>query len=319
MSGTLSIRVKDEDLARVEAIASECSLSALSTAGHFMRAFRMAAGIRALRDAITNDMLKELMELQGSKLGFRTDKDREGGYKPDVVKDCAIEATLRGAYWIGNEFNIIANSCYLTKEYFIRVLREFPGLTDLRLSFAAPVMRDAEKKAWVACSASWKLHGVADHIEKRAYKIEGTEQMLDERIVVRLNAGMGEDAVLGKAERKLRAAIYSRITGTAVLEGEADDAENSSRPPMRRLADLTEQLEGKSDSQSSLEATTKLWDSWEREFESATRTTEVADIKSKLAAQAKTDEDRGELDRLAEATKERIRNARSQKELSGTK
>jgi hypothetical protein len=241
-STAIALRVNDADLARIESIANECSLSNLGSSGRFMRAFKMAAAIRAMRQAITKEMMQDLMELQGTKLGFRTDKDKDGGYPPEVVKDCAIEATLRGGYWIGNEFNIIASSCYLTKEYFIRILREFPGLTDLRLEFGAPVLRD--DKAWVACKGSWKLHGRPDFIEKRAYKIDGTDQMLDERLVIKCNKFMGEDAVLGKAERKLRAAIYSRITGTEILEGEADEVQE---PTVRKLDDLANRLEGKAE------------------------------------------------------------------------
>ena len=104
----ISLRVADADIARVESIATQCSLQAIAQKGHFARAFQMAAGIRMLKAAITKEMMADLMDLQGSPLGFRTDKDKDGGYPEAVVKECAIEAALRGAYWVGNEFNIIA-------------------------------------------------------------------------------------------------------------------------------------------------------------------------------------------------------------------
>lgn len=237
---TLRAGISDA-IEQIEAIANECSLSALDQQGAFTRAFTMAAGIRALKGAISGPVLQDLMDLQGSKLGFRTDKDREGGYKPDIVKECAIEAALRGARWVGNEFNIIASSCYLTKEFFVRTLREFKGLTNLRLDFGAPVMREAEKRAWVSCRASWVLYGTPDFIEKTTHPIEGSDKMLDERIVVKLNGGMSEDAVLGKAERKIRALIYSRITGSEVFDGEVDDA-GLPRQQLKKLSDLSARL-----------------------------------------------------------------------------
>lgn len=313
-STAIALRVNDADLARIESIANECSLSNLGSSGRFMRAFKMAAAIRAMRQAITKEMMQDLMELQGTKLGFRTDKDKDGGYPPEVVKDCAIEATLRGGYWIGNEFNIIASSCYLTKEYFIRILREFPGLTDLRLEFGAPVLRD--DKAWVACKGSWKLHGRPDFIEKRAYKIDGTDQMLDERLVIKCNKFMGEDAVLGKAERKLRAAIYSRITGTEILEGEADEVQE---PTVRKLDDLANRLEPKTEQppkqadESSQASANKKWAEWAELFEACPSITETIDLKSKLRLEAQADEDKAELERLWTARGEAIRALRGER------
>jgi hypothetical protein len=238
----LTLAVKPDDLMRVEAIASQCSLEAIATQGHFMRAFRMAAGIRALRDAITSQMMREIMSLQGSKLGFRTDKDRDSGYPENVVKDCAIEAALRGAHWVGNEFNIISGSCYLTREFFTRKLAEFPGFANLRIEFGAPVLREAEKRAWVAVRASWTLNGRTDSIDKKAYKIDGTDQMLDERIVVKLNSGMGDDAVLGKADRKIKAAIYARITGSQIDDRDVDEVEG--RKTNGTIQDLDRRLTG---------------------------------------------------------------------------
>jgi hypothetical protein len=81
----------------------------LIPAGTFTMASRMAAGIRALRAALTPEIMQDIMALQGSSLGFRTDKDKEGGYPVEVVKECMIEAVLKGARVINNETNIIAS------------------------------------------------------------------------------------------------------------------------------------------------------------------------------------------------------------------
>lgn len=224
-------------IAAIEAIAAQCNLGALNTVGSFQRAFLMAAGIRALKQAITKEMMADLMQLQGSPLGFRTDKDSTGGYPEDVVKDCAIDCALRGGRWVGNEFNIIAGRAYYTKEYFTRMLREFPGLTNLRLSPGVPVLRDGG--ALVAYSATWSLNGQPDRMDCALVKID-EKTSVDERICVRVNSGMGTDAILGKAERKMKARIYARLTGSDIAEGDA--GEIVVRPPARTLDDLSDRV-----------------------------------------------------------------------------
>ena len=246
-STALTIRAKPEDLARVETIVAEMSAAGgMGDSGHFGRAFRMAAAIRALHHAISDDMMKDIMALQGTGLGFLTDKDDPAknnppGYPIQEVKLVAIEAALMGAYWVGNEFNIISNRPYLTKNFFTRKLREFPGLTDLKLSPGVPVMM-GDKGALVPYVATWKLNGEAMRLERLLTKLDDGRE-LDERICVRVNSGMGADAILGKAERKIKAAIYARLTGSDLTDGEVDEAGQTK--PVRGLDDLTARLEEK--------------------------------------------------------------------------
>jgi hypothetical protein len=236
----IAVRAKPQEIATVESIVAQCSLQALAAQGHFRRALAMATGIRLLKQAITKEMMQDLMDLQGTSLGFRTDKDRDGGYPAEIVKECAIEAALRGALWVGNEFNIIAGRAYLTKEFFTRALREFPGLTDLRLSPGVPVMSNGG--ALVSYAATWRLNGTQDRIDRTLSKIDD-KTSIDERICVKVNSGMGADAILGKAERKIRAAIYSRITGSVVSDGDTDDALPQRRAAPTSLESLTQRLE----------------------------------------------------------------------------
>lgn len=238
----MTVRYNLDALATMEAIAEQCGMQQVVGRGRFERAFLLADGIRRLKQSITPDMLKDIMELQGTSLGFRTDKDREGGYKPEDVKECLIEAILRGASPVGNEFNIIAGRSYLTKEFFVRALREMPGLTDLVLQPGVPV--NGQGGAFVPYIATWRFYGVPGRMEKVA-RSEGGKVVEDNRICVRVNAGMGADAILGKAERKMRAAIYAQLTGTTVSEGEADEVQpggNGIRPGTTLSQSLAERL-----------------------------------------------------------------------------
>lgn len=203
----------------IEDIAAQCSLTKLDTFGKMQRAFILAQGIQQLNALITPAMMTSIIALQDSPLGFRTDKDptvwdkKTNAYnKPyglDVVKRCFVESLLRGAMPVGNEWNIIAGRLYLTKEFFERAVAEFPGVTDLRLEPGVPRM--ANGGAIVPFKCTWKRDGKPDSMSRD--------------IPVRSNEGMGVDAILGKATRKMLAAVYRDLTGSthSLPEGGVDD------------------------------------------------------------------------------------------------
>lgn len=196
---------------RLETVTKECQLAALETYGKFERAFRLAAGMRELQNLITDEAMQPIMALAGSGLGFRTDKDSNGGYPMAVIKNCLIEAVLRGLNPIGNEWNIISGRCYVTKEGLARLVREYPGMSDLALTLGVPKMSQSGGGAIVETSAAWKLNG--------------KDYQLKREIPVKVNSNMGADAILGKATRKLLSAVYQQITGSyQSIDGEADDA-----------------------------------------------------------------------------------------------
>ncbi len=200
----------DETGGELEQIVEACSLASLETQGRFQRAFTLAWGIQRLRDLITADHMKAIMALQGTRLGFRTDKDKGGGYPVNVVKDRLIEAVLRGVHPTGNEFNIIANGTYVTKEGRARQVNEFPGLTDLRLGFDVPKI-ESKRRAVVRCKAAWKLDGNPFELERV--------------IPVKIDDYSSDDQILGKANRKLLTAVYERLIGSnySLPDGDVDE------------------------------------------------------------------------------------------------
>jgi len=226
---------------RLDAVASDAAL--LSAPGNpFSQAIVMASAIQDIRAALTDEvMTTAILPLMNSKLGFRTDKDpnrptwnRQSRrmeapepYPIATVRECAIEAILRGLVLVGNTWNIIAGQSYVTKEGFWYLIRhKVAGLTDFKLSVGVPKMikaagdarnaQDEEAKgALVHCSASWRMNGVADSIERE--------------IPIRVNAMMGADAIMGKAERKMLAAAYAQITGTTLGDADAAEAESDMR------------------------------------------------------------------------------------------
>lgn len=212
----------------IQLALSECGVEAISKLPMFMQAVKMAQGIAAMRAALTDQFVQTvLMPLMGTKLGFLTDldHDKEGRkYGVNVVRDCCIEAMLRGFNVVGNEFNIISGGFYGAKAGWYRKVTEFPGLTHLVLTPGTPQFNEEQTGALVSYSASWRLDGKPMSIECLRTK-EG-DNVVDLRIPVRLNKGMGVDAALGKAERKLLYRIYRLVAGTTwgAGEGDADDA-----------------------------------------------------------------------------------------------
>lgn len=183
-------------------------------ASKFAPALRMAEGMVKLQRLLEGDALKSVMLLQGSRLGFRTDKKPGETYPPMVVRDCVIEAVLRGFALVGNEFNIIAGNFYGTREGFERAVKELPGLTDLDVQprLAAADMKDGATID-VGYTATWKL--------------DGAQQQIEGSIPIRVNKYQGADAVLGKAWRKVLARVHKKVTGSAhtLPEGDVGDVD----------------------------------------------------------------------------------------------
>lgn len=206
--------------AKVESIVQRVSPDALAALPAMTRTVVLAKGMHDLRQAMTKDLVSTVfMPLQGYKLGFRTDKDKEGGYPWEIVRDVAIEAMVRGFQPCGNEFNIIGGNFYATKEGMDRKVSEFPGLTNLNLVPGVPKMGDGG--ALVPYEATWKINGKPDRLECKLTKT--TEGEEDRRIPVKVNSGQGADAILGKAERKMLARIYKRISGQTIDEADVVD------------------------------------------------------------------------------------------------
>lgn len=198
---------------------SKSAAVAFAEPASFEQELAVARSIQDLRAALTAEIMGDVMALQNTSLGFRTDrdpkvtpKDKEGNpmtpYGVDVVRDCFIEARLRGFHAINNEFNIIAGRFYAALNGLERRVRKHPKVTDLRDSYSVPVSH-GEKGAIVKARADWIQDGV--------------KQSLERDFPVRVNLGMGADAIVGKAKRKLFAAVFSRLSGVVTPEGEAGD------------------------------------------------------------------------------------------------
>jgi hypothetical protein len=217
--------VQLERARKIDEIASG-AIELFKEAGSFEQEIGVAQAMSDLRVALTDDLMAPIMSLMNTDLGFRTDrdpklqpKDKEGNpmtpYPAEVVRDCVIEAKLRGFHVVGNEFNIIAGRFYAAKNGLKRKCEKWPGVTDLKINYGVPKIV-GEKGAIVPVKATWKRDGIADSI--------------DAEIPVRINAGMGADAIIGKTERKISKRIHDRLSGMITPDGDISEETEGAAP-----------------------------------------------------------------------------------------
>jgi hypothetical protein len=225
--------VRKQQIIEIDQFARQSQLEIATSeaeGNRVLKALSMARAIQGLRDLLTKDVVADLMILQGTKLGFLTDKDKTGGYELATVRDVAIEAIIRGFRLVGNEVNIIAGRFYPTREGFERVVREWPGVSAIDLDFEVPEIHG--DSARIAGTAQWTLNGRRHLIERMKTATR------DLRIPVRVNNGMGVDAVLGKARAKMYRLIHERLTGL-ITDLQTDEPEpetlEPSEPPVAAI------------------------------------------------------------------------------------
>ncbi len=211
----------------IDAISAGAMEIFQNTDGGFAGELAMATAIVDLRRMLTDEVMRPVMALMNTELGFATDQDPKRPsqsnpnprpYSLDVVRECFIQSRILGFRLVGNEFNIIAGRFYGAKNGFVRRVRELTKGT-CEASFDAPVIAPDGRSAKVVCRASWEFGG-----RKQDMGIRPEDKA---EFVIRINAGMGADGALGKAERKLFSRILSRLTGRVVAEGEATEREGS--------------------------------------------------------------------------------------------
>lgn len=190
----------------------------ISLADNAGAAFVAAGIVNRLRAALTDEIMTQyFMPLMNSKVGFLTDKpgyDRKTGevkptYSVNVVRDAIIDAAFMGLLPTGNQFNIIADRMYPTKEGFTALLKRI----GCRYFISQTPLPDVSPScAAVCCKISYEWSG-----EKNSFSITAT---------VKKDAYSSMDQIKGKAERQAKKKLYEYLTGCDF--GDAD--EDSSVP-----------------------------------------------------------------------------------------
>lgn len=239
MSTNTDIARIDSAILNIEKIVSVCNVTALVEKPALQQAVVLATGISQLRTALTVEVMNNVfMPLQSSPLGFVTDrdiltKDRKDkmsedqirqwkpGYGVDVVRDCLIQSMVHGLRPVGNEWNIISKRMYAAKNGLGRCVSEFPGLTDLLIEPSAPQLNGDKSEARVGITARWALNGKPMSMVREVVK-NADGGAVDRRFAIRVNYGMGADAIVGKAIRKTYKAILDMLTGSTLTIPDGD-------------------------------------------------------------------------------------------------
>ena len=211
----MTTTVTTNDFTEIERLAKEGAV-VFQGAPSIMQSMQLAETVEWLRAELTPARLAKVKALMHTSLGFDTDRNPAKWTRPeppvpysdDVIRDVFIEASLRGFYPINCEFNIIAGRFYGGVNGFERLVKKHADVTDFKDDYGIPTM-SGEKGAIIECSATWRQRG--------------EPQSLARKFAVRVNSGMGADAIIGKAKRKLFAAVYGRLSGVVTPDGEADD------------------------------------------------------------------------------------------------
>ncbi len=190
-----------EGVKKLDTVITEV-MSISKDMGVFERAFVEAKAFELIQNALTPEFMKPIQTLMGTRVGFLTDRDKEPTkYEEGIIKKCVIEALMNGLSVRGNQFNVLAGNMYTTKEGFTALLRKVCPVYDIEYSL--PSAKDG------ATSVYAKI------------KWDGKEKTI--QFPVKVNSGMGNDAILGKAERKAKKWLYMEITGKDLGEGDTMD------------------------------------------------------------------------------------------------
>lgn len=198
----------ESQLAAIEQVAAEnAELVVSGVAQTLTQAFTLAAAVEKVSELLTPDVMARLISLKNKgRLGWRTDKE----YTPDQYHALWVDMILRGALPVNDEVCCIGGNGYLEKNYFRRRLKTYKGLTDLRIQPGKVEMKPS------GALVEMTLICLIDGEERKVERLAGSS------IPVRLNAGQGADAALGKAERKIMAQFWGQLTGSVQTMSDSD-------------------------------------------------------------------------------------------------
>lgn len=188
----------------------------------FEKELAVAVAVQELRAALTPEVMQPIMALMNTSLGFKTDQDPKRPsasnpaptpYSVDVVREVFIESRLRGFHMVGNEVNIIAGNFYGTAAGFERKVKQNHKVANFKETYEVP-RSVGDRGATVKCKAEWSQQDASGKF---------VPQSLEREFAIRVNSGMGADAVTGKAKRKLLAAVFGQLTGMITPEGDSAD------------------------------------------------------------------------------------------------
>jgi len=180
---------------------------------HAGAAFEAVQIVKTLREILTEQVMKDVfMPLMNTKVGFLTDRtgrpNSNGQVKPpyaiETVRNCIVDAVCFGLLPTFNQFNIIAERMYPTKEGYTALLKK------LGVKYVINIGNDKGTS-----------QGFADIPVSVIFEYKGEKKTLPINATVKKDSYSSPDQLKGKAERRAKKALFEYITGCDF--GDADE------------------------------------------------------------------------------------------------
>ncbi len=241
----------DQATKEIDTVVEECLPITSQQTQSFGQALVLAKGVKTLRNLFLTPEIKETVEsMANTPLGFMTDRSPAAiesskrtdlqPYTYDEIKECCIEAMLKGYRITNNEFNIIASRFYPAKDGKYRKIIEDERVSNFKFTHTPPLFCVEDRIEYgkpkqiqiakVQCYASW-------HQDGGEVKLGYGEDKLVFKIKV--NAFMGDDGVVGKALSKLFSRVLMRLEGRMVPDSDIDDSQTVDVSPGKETEDTT--------------------------------------------------------------------------------
>lgn len=214
MSEKLLVLKENKNLSEISQVCQEYQIQIATINSDIEKMAIMSKALDMVSERLDDNLIKGLKKMENTRLGFQTDK--QDGYPISVVRNSLMQALITGVKPIGNEFNIIGGNFYVTKEGFTGLMQRNPNFTELDINQELPEYDHQNKRASVKYKATWKWKGQPMSTNgivsiKLQYK-SGTDFCVT-----------SDDAIYGKAERKIKNRIWNMTTGDNLIEGDTSD------------------------------------------------------------------------------------------------
>ncbi len=225
-AGYLPAKVDMNALATLDKTAEDFAALVAAGSGSPSGLILRAAAMQTLRDMLTPEVMAPIMALQGSKLGFLTDRDKirdkrtgqyvpGNGYDVNTVRDVTLWAWGQGARMTDNEVNIFSGQGYLTRGFFVRRLNELYGANGWTARASVPSRIFAKDGKCVGANVTgelWWKDAAGEHKQTLIRTIKGDDWA-------------SADSYVGKWERKAYKTILELSTRQVFADGEIGDEE----------------------------------------------------------------------------------------------
>jgi hypothetical protein len=191
------------------------------------RAVAVAVGLDYCRKMVA-DKLETFKSLAGSQLGFAVDRPDKTTNQQYV--DAISQALLEGCSITGNHFAIIGGRFYLQlpgwEAKWSRIADEAPdlrlGTIDITQQPGWVDGKGVPGMARVEAEGSVSVRGQLYEVSYRDTR-QPDGRGMDTRLVIRVNNGMGEDAILGKARARMLKALWRVYSGERAPSASEED------------------------------------------------------------------------------------------------